>query len=101
MEMDHETERQLMRAIEGLGTDTRKASSEQKKYTDAMADGVRDELRRELRARMDGLERKQAREVEQIECVIRRGGMTGEAGNDGTTKMLDRSAPEVKAFETF
>src|SRR4051794_15786830 len=101
MELDRETEHKLVRAVEHLGLDTRKASSEQKRYTDAMADGVRDELRRELRTRMDGLERKQARELEQVECALRRGGMTGEVGNDGTKKLFDANAPETKAFELF
>src|SRR4051794_15984222 len=102
MEIDDTTAREIEREVRAIGTHARASSSEQKKYTDAMVDNARDELRRELRARMDGLERKQQREVEQIECVIRRGGVTAETGQDGTTTMLlDRGAPETKAFEAF
>src|SRR3954451_16034554 len=101
MELDDATAREMQRGIEDIGTRTRADSLEQKKYTDAMADGVRDEWRRELRARMDGLEHKQARELESVECAMRRGGMTGETSQDGTKVMVDRSAPEIKALETY
>src|SRR3954451_8549796 len=101
MELDDATAREMQRGIEDIGTRTRADSLEQKKYTDAMADGVRAELRRELRARMDGLEHKQDRELESVECAMRRGGMTGETNQDRTNKLFDRSALESKAFEVF
>jgi HK97 family phage major capsid protein len=100
MNLDDDLAREIEREVKAIGTHARASSLEQKKYTDAMADGVRDELRRELRARMDGLERKQAKEVEAIECVIRRGGMTAENGQDGMT-MIDRTSPETKALERY
>src|SRR3954453_6636151 len=101
MEIDDKTAREIARAVQDIGTRTRADSLEYAKYAAGLADAAKAELRRELAARMDGLERKQQREVEQIECAMRRGGMTGERSQDGTKVMVDRNAPEIKALEPY
>src|SRR4051794_28072474 len=62
MELDDETAREITRAVQDIGTRTRADSLENMKYAAALSDGVRAELRRELAARMDALERKQQHE---------------------------------------
>src|SRR3954452_23626532 len=63
-----------------------------------MADGVRDDVRREVAA----LAKKHQREIDSVAAVLNRSaGFVSDTPTDGTNKLIDRNAPECKAFEVY
>src|SRR4051794_27051838 len=92
----------LQRAVEDIGAGARSAACETKQYADVLADNLRRELAAEMRRELGAQATKHQKEIDSVAAVLNRSaGFVSDTPTDGTNKLIDRSAPETKAFEAF